>query len=84
MNYGYDLSNPKEKEKYLKHKQEERETALNTNLSAQEKYNAIIKSRQQEIKEFAEREEQEQELTKELEKEAQKIIETMMKNLKMN
>lgn len=85
MRYGYDLKNPKERDMYLRKKQQEYQRANDTTKTEQEKFNEIIKERQAELEYFREREKQqkniENDIEKQIEKELPKIIETKLQEL---
>lgn len=85
MRYGYDLKNPKERDMYLRKKQQEYQRANDTTKTEQEKFNEIIKERQAELEFFREREKQqkniENDIEKQIEKDLPKIIETKLQEL---
>ena len=85
MRYGYDLKNPKERDMYMRQKQQAYQRANDTTKTEQEKYNEIIKERQEEYKYFMEREKQqkniENDIEKQIEKELPKIIEEKLQEI---
>lgn len=64
MRYGYDLTNPTERQMYIEKKQREYKRFNDKSKTFEEKYIDLIKERQEELKFFRERDKAEREIEK--------------------
>lgn len=88
MRYGYDLTNPTEKQMYLDKKEKQMKRAQDTTKTLKEKYVEFIKQEQQEYKYFYNRDLQEKEaaeaekqIKEQIEKELPQLLEKTMSDL---
>ena len=84
----YDLNNPKEREMYLKKRENDLKRVFDKTKTPQEKYKEILEQQQEEIKYFREKQQQQEaekkEILKEVEETTEKAIKEVLNTLKIS